>query len=156
MQYFFEKTSRTIGVAVLAMCILSACENTQKTEPTAQTIDNTAAGENDVVTRRSAADACPRLIQKRVDTTQSVRQESISASSCDYFIYPKVGDQISVVVSNSSLKPTLRMPVFHDFANGIYTVTDNGRHVIRVEYDAIATRPNVLDFEIEVDIKPAS
>lgn len=114
---------------------------------------------NEVVTsslpkRKGTVDACPRLIQKRIDNTQIVRQESIADNSCDYFIYPQIGEVVSVKLSNDVMKPTLRTPHFHDFNNGSYSVVNNGRHVIHVEYDAFVNKPGVVDFTIEVDIRP--
>lgn len=148
----------------LVMTVLVACDGgviaDQASQANNNDIINTKPTMSSTVDRslvtRNSIDVCPRLIQKRVDSTQTVRQERISERSCDYFIYPKIGDSISVSVNNDNMKPSLIMPRHFNFANGSYRVIDNGRHVIRVEYDAISTKPDVLDFTIELTIIPAS
>ncbi|UNU73593.1 hypothetical protein LU293_01385 [Moraxella nasovis] len=115
----------------------------------------------DLVTQRlnahglkSKKEACPKLVQKRVDRTTISREDSIRTKSCDYFIYPNVGDEITVSVSDRRMKLQLIMPYDHDFANGSYRATAYGRHVIRLEYDSADRRPDVMDYTIHVDIKP--
>lgn len=152
---------RYLGM-MLTMTALVACDGRVMTDQSVHHDDAinakvvAAPSADRSLATRNSVDVCPRLIQKRVDSTQTVRQESISERSCDYFIYPKIGDSVSVSVTNDSMKPSLIMPRYFDFANGTYRVIDSGRHVIRVEYDAISTKPDVLDFTIEVTIVPAS
>ncbi len=102
--------------------------------------------------KRRNSTECPRLIQKKVDSTQVLRHDTISTKSCDYFIYPKPGDVVTASVSDGRLAPSLIRPATHDFANGSYIVQQTGRHVIRLEYDAIGRKPDVMDYVIEVDI----
>ncbi|WII94444.1 hypothetical protein LU276_05215 [Moraxella haemolytica] len=105
--------------------------------------------------RTKAQDECPRLVQKRIDNTVISRKDSILSSTCDYFIYPAIGDVVSVAVSDRRLKPYLNTPYYHDFANGDYQVVANGRHVIRLEYDAFERQPAVMDYVITVEVKPS-
>lgn len=105
--------------------------------------------------RRSRLNRCPHLIQKRVDSTQVIREDSITQNACDYFIYPTIGETVSVRVSDARMKPVLLLPYTHDFANGDYHVISNGRHIIHLEYDAFGSRPDVMNYVIEVEILPA-
>ena len=116
---------------------------------------NEAKLEQDRLTRRSSSELCPRLIQKRVDNSQVVRQESITGNICDYYIYPNVGDVVTVKVSDSRMKPFLRLPYVFDFSNGAYKVVQAGRHVIRLEYNSFDVKPDVMNYVIEVDVKSA-
>lgn len=111
--------------------------------------------EQDRLTRRSSSETCPRLIQKRVDNSQVVRQERITGNTCDYFIYPRVGDLLTVRVSDGRMKPFLRLPYVFDFSNGAYKVVQAGRHVIRLEYNSFDVKPDVMNYVIEVDVKSA-
>lgn len=105
--------------------------------------------------RAKVQDECPKLVQKRVDNTVISREDSILGNTCDYFIYPAIGDVVSVSVSDDRLKPYLDIPYYHDFANGNYQVVVGGRHVIRLEYDAFERKPEVMDYVIMVEVKPA-
>lgn len=102
----------------------------------------------------STQDECPKLVQKRVDSTTVSRQDSILGNTCDYFIYPAIGDVVSVSVSDDRMKPYLNVPYYHDFANGNYQVVANGRHVIRLQYNALERKPDVMDYVFMVEIKP--
>ncbi|MCL1622801.1 hypothetical protein M2R47_00835 [Moraxella sp. Tifton1] len=97
---------------------------------------------------------CPKLVQKRIDRTSILRQERILGNSCDYFIYPNVGETVGVTVSDDRMKPYLDIPYYHDFANGDYVVVTSGRHVIRLEYDSLERKPNVMNYVLEVNIRP--
>lgn len=100
-------------------------------------------------------DECPKLVQKRIDRTIVSRQEQILGNTCDYFIYPNVGEVVGVSVSDTRMKPFLDIPYYHDFANGDYLVVANGRHVIRLEYDSFERKPSIMNYVLEVKIIPA-
>lgn len=148
-------------ISALSVVLLTAC-NQDKTEPQVsnlpvqtqtQAITNTTA----IAQRKAnAQDNCPRLVQKKVDSNQVLRQDSMAGDSCDYFIYPYVGDIIQASISDDRIHLSLVRPDTHDFANGSFVVTKNGRHVIRLEYDAFGRRPPVMDYTIEIDIIPPS
>ena len=53
--------------------------------------------------RANVGDECPKLVQKRVDHTAVSRQDSIMGNTCDYFIYPAVGDTLTVYVEYAIL-----------------------------------------------------
>lgn len=105
--------------------------------------------------RANVGDECPKLVQKRIDHTAVSRQDSIMGYTCDYFIYPAVGDVLTVYVSDGRMKPFLNTPYYHDFANGSYKVIANGRHVIRLEYNALEHKPMVMDYVFVVNIVSA-
>lgn len=94
---------------------------------------------------------CPRLLKKNIDSPLITRnQEHLNGKYCDYYIYPKKGQVLSISSSNSSLEITLRMPALHDFANGEYVIKNNRRHVIRVEYTS-AFQAEPKDFMYDID-----
>lgn len=150
------------SVILLASAVfgLTACKGDElpstnpKAETTPVTVPQSQEAKPVVTPVRDVPEICPRLIQKKVDKTQTVRHESIKGNHCDYFIYPKIGEYVSVSVSDDRMKPVLAIPYPFDFANGSYQVVQNGRHVIRVEYDAFGTKPNLMNYTIEVDVRP--
>lgn len=127
-----------------------------KAEQSAVILENYTPARNDKLQQRRAnvGDECPKLVQKRVDHTAISRQDSIMGNTCDYFIYPAVGDTLTVYVSDGRMKPFLNTPYYHDFANGSYKVIANGRHVIRLEYNALEHKPAVMDYVLVVNITP--
>lgn len=144
-----------IAGAAWLLLLLSGCKPQAETQILA--IDDTPKQEEqaELPTYKNKKDSCPRLVQKKVDSTQVLRQDSMTGKSCDYFIYPYIGDTVQASVSDSRISLTLVRPNWHDFANGSYQVSDNGRHVIRLQYDAFGSKPPVMDYVIEIDIQPA-
>ncbi|OOR91539.1 hypothetical protein B0181_03010 [Moraxella caviae] len=152
-----------IAVAVAGI-FLAAChedfDNTHaapvQPEPIQSPVKTQSAKGDSLVKHRVNVSAdCPRLVQKRVDSTQVSRRDSMIGKTCDYYIYPDVGDVVDVQVSDDRMRPYLEIPYYHDFANGSYKVVANGRHVIRLKYDAIEHKPDTMDYTIRVDIRPA-
>lgn len=105
------------------------------------------------LTEYGHGEECPHIIQKRVDTTSVVRSDSLRQNICEYFVYPNVGDRLGVELSDSRIQATLQSPHLHDFANGDYLVKSQGRHVIRLEYDAFGHKPDHVNYDIVVDIR---
>lgn len=161
LQYEHPVTKTTLQM-LSGSCLafmLSACGNEisqlrQESSQSATREQTIEIKEDKSLSAKHNIDHCPRLIQKRVDSTQVLRRDSLASQACDYFIYPKVGDFIVARVSDSRMTLSLRSPYMHDFANGGYHVIAKGRHVIRLEYNAIERQPAVLDYTIEVDIQP--
>lgn len=145
---------------LLAFGVFACLAGCDDTAPPAQSIESKhLAGEKSdqaalVQGRISAQDECPKLVQKRIDRTSVSRQEQILGNACDYFIYPNVGEVVSVSVSDSRMKPYLDIPYYHNFANGDYVVVASGRHVIRLEYDSLERKPNIMNYVLEVNIRP--
>lgn len=78
----------------------------------------------------------------------------MATDSCDYFIYPNIGDTVEVSVSDRRIELKLTRSDWHDFDNGGFMVTKNGRHVIRLQYDTFGSRPPIMDYVIQIDIIP--
>lgn len=130
-----------VAITSMATQIKSSSPTTQQEKPS--------------IIRRGLTNSCPRLIQKRVDSTQIIRHESLNGQSCDYFIYPKLADAISVNISNRSIQANLIKPYVHDFNNGSYHVIANGRHIIRLHSQAFGMRNNrIINYTIEVQLQP--
>lgn len=100
--------------------------------------------------KAKAQNSCPRLVQKKVDRTQILRHDTLATDSCDYFIYPNIGDTVEVSVSDRRIELKLTRSDWHDFDNGGFMVTKNGRHVIRLQYDAFGSRPPIMDYVIKL------
>ncbi len=101
------------------------------------------------------SDSCPKLLQKEIDSQLITRKkERLKGQYCDYYIYPKQGQVLSITSSDPGLEITLRMPKFHNFANGSYFVDSNRRHVIRVEYSGSSYKPNDFIYNINFNLTP--
>ncbi len=97
---------------------------------------------------------CPKLLRKALDETSiELAKEHLMGQYCDYYIYPKAGQTLSVTSNNSKLKIRLNEPSLHNFANGEYLVKDEGRHVIRVSYAGVKYKPDNVDYTIHVTFK---
>ncbi len=98
-------------------------------------------------------DACPKLLQKQIDSQLITRRkEQLKGQYCDYYIYPKEGEFLTITSSDPALKITLRMPRIHDFANGAYLVDSNRRHVIRVAYAGSIYKPSDFIYNIKIQL----
>lgn len=83
----------------------------------------------------SRTDICPKLIEFKVGDTVNFRQnERMRNQYCKYFIYPKKGEKISVSVSNSKMKAEMVQPKYYNFANGSFSVSKSGKHVLQISY----------------------
>ncbi len=97
---------------------------------------------------------CPKLLQQRVDMSVIRRsQEHLKGQYCDYYLYPKKGQNLNITSKDSQLDIYLRMPNSHDFANGKYTVQSNRRHVIRVSYAGTQLKPSDLTYNINIEFE---
>lgn len=100
------------------------------------------------------ADACPKLLQKNVDSARIERKNDIMKDDyCDYFIYPIKGQTVNVTSTDNRIETLLVTPIMYDFANGSYEVKETDKHVIRLQYDGIESKPDRLIYDIEVKIK---
>ncbi len=98
-------------------------------------------------------DSCPKLLQKQIDSQLITRRkEQLKGQYCDYYIYPKKGELLTITSSDPALKITLRMPRTHDFANGAYLVDSNRRHVIRVAYAGSTYKPSDFIYNIKIQL----
>lgn len=99
-------------------------------------------------------DICPKLLQKTVDSNRIIRHQDIMVDNhCDYFIYPLKGQTLQVISPDRRIKTLLVTPISYDFANGAYTVKETDKHVIRLQYDSIQSKPKNFQYDVEVIIQ---
>lgn len=144
---------------ILSLMGLTACQEDQASQDASvhsglQQPKNSTVNPPNLLKKAKAQNSCPRLVQKKVDLTQILRHDTLATDSCDYFIYPNIGDTVEVSVSDRRIELKLTRPDWHDFDNGGFMVTKNGRHVIRLQYDTFGSRPPIMDYVIQIDIIP--
>ncbi len=97
---------------------------------------------------------CPKLIQKNVDNTVIKRTSEVMINnSCDYFLYPKVGEQIAVNTNQDQIEALLITPKTYNFANGNYDVTSYDKHVIRLNYNGATHKPKRFNYDVTITIE---
>lgn len=99
------------------------------------------------------SDVCPKLIQEEVGRQIIERSAEVMVDNyCDYFLYPREGQQISVSVNDSQVEALLIVPMLHDFANGNYRVDSYDKHVIRLAYKGATYKPKNLVYDVAVTV----
>jgi hypothetical protein len=73
-------------------------------------------------------------------------------NSCDYFLYPKVGEHIAVSLNNDQIEALLVTPKIYNFANGDYEVLSYDKHVIRLSYDGAGYKPEHFSYDVTIAI----
>ncbi|PIE47041.1 MAG: hypothetical protein CSA42_05595 [Gammaproteobacteria bacterium] len=97
---------------------------------------------------------CPKLINKQVDTTRIKRRNEIMQNNyCEYYIYPKIGETLDVVSTDSRLEKWLITPIMHNFNNGAYQVIKEDRHTIQLSYNGMENKPDNFQYDIEIVIR---
>ncbi|MES1964512.1 hypothetical protein M0N77_04085 [Psychrobacter sp. AH5] len=100
------------------------------------------------------AHICPKLIQKQLDNSVIERTaEVMIKDSCDYFLYPKIGEQIAVSLDNDQIEALLITPRTYNFANGGYEVTSYDKHVIRLAYNGAGYKPENFRYDVAITIE---
>ncbi|MDO5650969.1 MAG: hypothetical protein Q4G13_02390 [Moraxella sp.] len=127
-------------------------QNTVQNTAQNTTADTATLGATSNLAKLSNGHNCPRLLQQQVDNTMIAVESVLFSPYCDYFLYPVQGQMIDVSLKNRLLKVELLRPMWHDFANGAYTVTQSGRHVIRVRYDGVQKQPKNIDYTVVVHV----
>ncbi|MEN6670153.1 hypothetical protein AAJP47_07245 [Psychrobacter sp. B38] len=98
-------------------------------------------------------DVCPKLIQEEIGSNVIERTAEVMRDDyCDYFLYPRSGQDISVKVNDSQIEALLIVPMLHNFANGDYQVKSYDKHVIRLAYNGIDYKPENLTYDVEVTV----
>ena len=98
-------------------------------------------------------DICPKLLQKEVDSDIIERTAEVMINNnCDYFLYPRVGQTMTVYVDEDTTEALLIVPTLHNFANGSYQVKAYDKHVIRLSYNAVAPKPERFEYSVVVHI----
>lgn len=155
-----------LAITAPILLLISGCipDNTsvqpenQQSEQLAQQQQDVAAIQDNIknsyahlAAKRS--DVCPKLIQQRVDSNTIERTaEVMTGDYCDYFFYPRVGEQISVTLDNDQIEALLIIPVIHDFYNGSYKVATYDKHVIRLAYDGATYKPENFSYDVAITI----
>lgn len=99
------------------------------------------------------ANICPKLIQEEVGSRVIERSAEVMVGDyCDYFLYPRTGQYISVKLNDSRIEALLVVPRVHNFANGDYRVDSYDKHVIRLAYNGATYKPDDLVYDVEVTI----
>lgn len=99
------------------------------------------------------SDVCPKLIQEEMGSQVIERAAEVMVNNhCDYFLYPREGQQISVSVNNSQVEALLIVPMLHDFANGNYRVNSYDKHVIRLAYKGATYKPKNFVYDVAVNV----
>mgnify|MGYP003501080482 FL=1 len=99
------------------------------------------------------SDICPKLIQEDVGSEVVERTAEVMVNNyCDYFLYPRSGQNISVSINSSQIEALLIVPALHNFANGDYKVDSYDKHVIRLTYDGATYKPENFMYDVAVTI----
>lgn len=96
---------------------------------------------------------CPKLIQEEIDSQVIERTAEVMVDNhCDYFLYPRNGQHISVSVNDSQIEALLIVPTLHDFANGDYQVSSYDKHVVRLSYNGATYKPEHFVYDVAVTV----
>lgn len=99
------------------------------------------------------ADICPKLLQKDVDTNVIERvQEVMVDDYCEYYLYPKVDQRITVELSDDKIEALLVVPELHNFADGDYKVLSYDKHVIRLAYNGATYKPEHFMYDVVIKL----
>lgn len=98
-------------------------------------------------------DLCPKLIQEEVGNQVIERTAEIMIDDyCDYFLYPRSGQRISVRLNDNQIEALLIVPMVYNFANGDYKVESYDKHVIRLAYNGATYKPKNLIYDVAVTV----
>lgn len=98
-------------------------------------------------------DLCPKLIQEEVGSRVIERTAEVMIDDyCDYFLYPRSGQRISVRLNDSQIEALLVVPKVYNFANGDYKVASYDKHVIRLAYNGATYKPKNLIYDVAVTV----
>ena len=161
-----------IGMASFSILLVSACspepypENSSLvTDKAALTRDSIAQNSENIEgsIRNSyarlaseRADVCPKLIEEQGSQVIERVAEVMVNDYCDYFLYPREGQHISVATNNRQIEALLIVPALHNFANGGYKVMSYDKHIIRLSYNGATYKPQNLNYDIVMTISDNS
>lgn len=81
------------------------------------------------------SDICPKLIEFKLGDMTQVRQNEIMRHQvCKYFMYPRIGDKISIDLDNKNMKAEMVQPNYFNFTDTVFEVTNPGKHVLQISY----------------------
>ena len=152
----------TLGLLTIVSCKPYDNANVKNSIIESETVAKTAQSKADIEDRivnsyarlaSKQSHICPKLIQRQVDNTVIERSAEVMINnSCDYFLYPRVGEHIAVSLNSDQLEALLITPETYNFANGSYKVTSYDKHVIRLAYDGANHKPESFNYDIVVTI----
>ena len=161
-----------IGMATFSILLVSACspepypENsslvTDKAALTRDSIAQNSENIEDSIRNSYArlaserADVCPKLIEEQGSQVIERVAEVMVNDYCDYFLYPREGQHISVATNNRQIEALLIVPALHNFANGGYKVMSYDKHIIRLSYNGATYKPQNLNYDIVMTISDNS
>lgn len=91
---------------------------------------------------------CPKLVEFQFSNQSITRQdERFPTQTCDYFIYLRKGESLTIDVS-PEVKAELISPINFNFANGSYLAPAYDKYTVRLSYDGTRFRPQ--DFKYDV------
>lgn len=96
---------------------------------------------------------CPKLLVRDVDK-QTIKRvgDKLQGNSCDYYLYPIVGQSIRVWSESSDVNIRLIAPEGSDLLpDKPIKVKSDDRHIIRVKYKEPATKPEDFTYNLAVD-----
>lgn len=158
-----------VSLAFLALLFISACspepsseDGLMSDEDSASTLDEKLKKADNIEENirnsyaRLAAersDLCPKLIQEEVGNQVIERTKEVMTNNhCDYFLYLREGQNISVSVSDNQIEALLIVPTLHNFANGDYRVDAYDKHIIRLTYNGATYKPKNLVYDVAVTV----
>lgn len=158
-----------LGVAPMASLFLSACNPDNASETFVPATDNsttiTQQKRQDIATLESNiknsyariaaehSDICPKLLQKSDGQNTIERAAEVMVDDyCDYYLYPNMGQKITVSVDNEQIETLLIVPILHDFADGSYQVASYDKHVIRLSYNGATYKPERLYYDVAIKV----
>lgn len=98
---------------------------------------------------------CPKLLVRDVDK-QTIKRvgDKLQGTSCDYYLYPIVGQSIRVWSESSDVKLSLIAPEGCDLLpDKPITIKSDDRHVIRVKYKEPTSKPKDFTYNLAVDFE---
>ncbi len=100
------------------------------------------------------ADICPKLLQGNMGENTIKRTSEVMVNDhCDYFLYLRRGQHLSVILDNRQIEALLIVPTLHNFANGDYEVLSSyDKHVIRLAYDGATYKPKHLRYDVAITV----
>lgn len=97
---------------------------------------------------------CPKLVEFPVGSTKIVREnEVMQGAYCDYYLYPKKGQRISIENYPNYIAADLISPEYHDFANGSYLVDQADQYLIRLRYEGVEPMKDAIDYEVTIQVQ---
>lgn len=75
---------------------------------------------------------CPKLIAISPFRTVTHYHDKMMSDTCDYYLYPQIGQYIYLGSSSPTISAKLISPVEYDFKNGAMQVEHSGRYVVRL------------------------